>query len=232
MGALDAVRALTFDVFGTILDLGGSLTPFLAEFLQGKGAPLAPEELWARYRYRQRIEQYQDNLLMIGHPGYRDSARRALIYVLRAAGVPFTDGEIAGLMRAWLELRPFPDALGGLERLGRRFRLVVLSNGEPEFLEHLVKTRIRFAFDAVLSVSQVGAFKPHPAVYRLALRELAAEPHELLMVSANSFDVMGARSCGLRGAYVDRYSLPYEETLFQPDITVRDFAELAERLGA
>ena len=230
MAALDQVRYLTFDVFGTILDLGGSLTPYLADFLRKKGSRVAAADVWSQYRYRQRIEQYQDTIVMLGHPGYRDSARRALIYVLRAAGVPFDDAEIAELMQMWQQLKPFPDALDGLRRLERRFGLVVLSNGEPEFLDHLVQNQIRHAFHAVLSVSQVGAFKPHPGVYRLAMRELAAEPHELLMVSSNSFDVMGARACGLRGAYVDRYALPYEETPFQADLTVRDFAELADRL--
>ena len=232
MAALDQVRTLTFDVFGTILDLGGSLTPHLARFLKKKRSGVAAAELWAHYRHRQRIEQYQDTIMALGHPGYRDSARRALMYVLRAAKVPFEDDEIDELMGMWLMLRPFPDALDGLRRLRGRYGLVVLSNGEPEFLAHLVEHRIGFDFDAVLSVSQVGAFKPHPGVYRLTLRELGAEPPELLMVSSNSFDVMGARSCGLRGAYVDRYGLPYEETPFQPDLTVKDFAGLAERLGA
>lgn len=232
MDTLNRVNSLAFDAFGTILDLGGSLTPFLADFLQRKGSDLPPAEVWSEYRYRQRIEQYQDNILMIGHPGYLDSARRALIYVLRAAGVPFNDGEIAELMKAWQQLNPFPEAVEGLKRLAGRFKLVILSNGEPQFLDHLVKNRIGFDFDAVLSVSQVGAFKPHPGVYRMAMRELSAEPQELLMVSANSFDLMGARSCGLRGAYVDRYSLPFEETPFRPDLVVRDFTELAEYLGA
>ena len=232
MAGLDQVRCLTFDVFGTILDLGGSLTPHLSAFLRAHGSPVSGEELWARYRYRQRIEQYQDNIMALGHPGYLDSARRALSYVLRAAGVSFEPDELRELMRAWQELSPFADAVDGLRRLERRFDLVVLSNGEPEFLAHLVRNRIRFAFRSVLSVNQVGAFKPHPGVYRLPMRELGRQPHELLMVSSNSFDVMGARSCGLRGAYVDRYALPYEETPFQPDLTVRDFAELADRLGA
>ena len=232
MAALDQVRYLTFDVFGTILDLGGSLTPFLADFLRRKGSPVTGAELWAHYRYRQRIEQYQDNILALGHHGYLDSARRALMYVLRAAKVPFEDAEIAELMKAWRMLRPFPDAVDGLKRLESKYELVVLSNGEPEFLDHLVRNRIGHPFAAVLSVSQVGAFKPHPGVYRLAMRELAAEPHELLMVSSNAFDVMGARACGLRGAYVDRYDLPYDESPFRADLTVRDFGELSESLGA
>jgi 2-haloacid dehalogenase len=232
MADLSKVRFLTFDVFGTILDLGGSLTPFLADFLDRKGTKVTAAEAWASYRYRQRIEQYQDNIMALGHAGYLDSARRALMYVLRAAKVPFDDAEIAELMRGWQQLKPFPDALDGLCRLEKGYKLVVLSNGEPEFLDHLVRNRIGRPFDAVLSVSQVGAFKPHPGVYRLAMRELQAEPAELMMVSSNSFDVMGARSCGLRGAYVDRYALPYEETPFQPDLVVPDFTELADRLGA
>src|SRR5438552_9352274 len=125
--SLDRVRALTFDVFGTILDLGASLTPPLGQLLARKGSALPAEELWAQYRYRQRIEQYQDSLLLLGHPGYLDSARRALLYVLRAAGVPFDQDDVAALMQAWQELQPFPDALDGLRRLAGRFKLVVLS---------------------------------------------------------------------------------------------------------
>lgn len=230
MEHLARVRYLAFDVFGTILDLGGSLTPYLTRVLERHGSPYPPTRLWADYRYRQRIEQYQDNILGLGHHGYRDSARRALLYVLRAASVPFTAADVAEVMEGWRNLNPFVDAVPGLTRLAERYRLVVLSNGEPEFLDHLVRERIRFPFHATLSVNAIGAFKPHPGVYRLPLREFGIDPGECLMVSSNSFDVMGARSCGLRGAYVDRYSLPYEETPFTPDLTVRDFAELADRL--
>ena len=59
---------------------------------------------------------------------------------------------------------------------------------------------------------------------------LGAEPHQLLMVAAHSFDIMGARACGYRGAYVNRYQLPYEESPYRPDLEVRDFVELADVL--
>jgi len=230
MGPPAQVRTLAFDAFGTILDLEGSLTGPLGRFLQQKGASLESGELWARWRYQQRIEQYQDNLLLMGHAGYLEVARRALLYVLRQAALPFTSSDVDGLMEAWRELTPFPDVVDGLHKLKARYRLVVLSNGESWFLEHLVKNRIRFDFDRVISVEQAGAFKPHPAVYRTAARLLEAEPHEIMMVSSNSFDVMGARSCGYRAAWVDRYGLPFEETPFRPDIVVCDFGELAARL--
>ncbi len=82
----------------------------------------------------------------------------------------------------------------------------------------------------MISVQVAGAFKPHPGVYLRAASLLGLEPAECLMVSANSFDVMGARACGFRGAYVNRYQLPFEDTPFQPDLVVKDFTELAAAL--
>lgn len=232
MDPLNLVHTMTFDAFGTILDLGGSHAPRLVEFLRKCGEPtLNADELWARWRYRQRIEQYQDNQLFVGHFGYLDSSRRALLYTLRAAKLDFNEADVARIMEGWQELNPFPDALPGLNRLRSKFKLVVLSNGENRYLSHLVKNRIKFDFDGVISVEDVGLFKPNPAVYRMAARVLGTEPGQLLMVSSNSFDVMGARASGYRGAYVNRYDLPYDETPYQPDITPSDFLDMARQLG-
>ena len=227
---LSGITALTFDLFGTILDLGGSLTPAIAGFLQRKGAAISPDRFWDQWRARQRIEQYQDTLLMLGHSGYLETARRALVYTVGLNQIEVTADEVRGVMDAWRELRPFPDVLPVLERLRGRYALVVLSNGEPDYLDHLVRNRVHWSFDQVISVQVAGAFKPHPGVYRRAAGLLGREAAKCLMVSANSFDVMGARSCGFRGAFVNRNRLPYEDTPYQPDITVPDFTELANRL--
>jgi 2-haloacid dehalogenase len=231
MNRLDSVHTLTFDAFGTILDLGGSHAPRLGAYLQAKGSAMTAEDLWARWRSRQRIEQYQDNQYYTGHYGYLDSSRRALIYTLRSCKLAFTDADIVGMMTGWQELSPFADVETGLRRLGARFKLVILSNGENDFLAHLVTNRIRHDFDRVISVQDVGVFKPNPQVYRYAARVLRSEPCELLMVSSNSFDVVGARASGYRGAYVNRYDLPYDETPYQFDIEARDFIDLAAQLG-
>jgi 2-haloacid dehalogenase len=231
MDALGLVHTLTFDAFGTILDLGGSHAPRLGEFLKSKGSDMTAGELWARCRYRQRIEQYQDNEFYTGHYGYLDSSRRALIYVLRSSKLAFGDVDISRIMDGWQELNPFPDAVPGLQRLRSKFKPVVLSNGERDFLAHLVKNRIQYAFDGVISVQEVGVFKPNPQVYRYAARMLKAEPGELLMVSSNSFDVVGARASGYRGGYVNRYDLPYDETPYRFDVEARDFLDMAGKLG-
>ena len=94
MTPLNLVHTLTFDALGTILDLGGSHAPRLGAFLKSKGSDTSPSELWARWRYRQRIEQYQDNQFYAGHYGYLDSARRALLYTLRSAKLPFDDMDV------------------------------------------------------------------------------------------------------------------------------------------
>ncbi|MCH8818686.1 MAG: HAD-IA family hydrolase, partial [Chloroflexi bacterium] len=159
-------------------------------------------------------------------------ARRALTYVLQLNGVKVRPDEVQDFMVAWQGLSPFPEVVPALERLQSRYRLVALSNGEPIFLDHLAKNRIKWEFDAVISVQVVGAFKPHPGVYRRAAHILGLEIGECLMVSANSFDVMGARACGMRGAFVNRYGLPYEDSPHVPDVTVTNFTELADALLA
>ncbi len=232
MTSLAHCKALTFDLFGTVLDLAGSLTPPIADFLQSKQSPVAADEFWQQWRYRQRIEQYQDNIVQLGHSGYLTVARRACVYTLQKNHIETTQSEVDELMQAWQQLSPFPEVVAALERMKSRFQLVALSNGEPDFLQHLAQNRIGWDFNDIISVQVAGAFKPHPGVYRRAAGILGLEVGECLMVSSNSFDVMGARMCGFRGAFVNRDRLPYEDSTYVPDVTVADFTELADRLLA
>lgn len=227
---LQTVKALTFDLFGTVLDLGGSLIPFITEMLRAKNSGQDAAAFWEQWRARQRIEQYQDNIMMLGHGGYLETARRALVYTLKLNQIESPSEEVAEFMLAWQQLQPFADVLPALDRLKERYQLVALSNGDLWFLEHLAKNQIRWDFDAIFSVAAVGKFKPHPAVYRRAAHFIELEVGECLMVSANAFDVVGARSCGYRGAYVNRYDLPYDDSPLLPDTTVQNFAELADAL--
>lgn len=215
MSGFDGVRALTFDLFGTVLDLGGSLEPPLGRYFAARGIDLDPPAFWGQWRARQRIEQYQDNILMLGHSGYLETCRRALRYTLRLNRIDPDDGADDEIMAFWQDLDPYPEVLDALPRLKQRYDLVALSNGNPHFLEHLATNRIGWDFDAIISV---------------AATRLGLEPGECLMVSANSFDVLGARACGFRAAFVNRQNAPYEDSPLQPDVTVPSFTELAEVL--
>jgi 2-haloacid dehalogenase len=227
---LAGIQALTFDVFGTVLDLAGSLTPAIGEFLQSRGMELPADRFWAQWRGRQRIEQYQDTIMMLGHSGYLETARRALVHTLQTNQLAVTSGEVDALMEAWMNLVPFPEVAAAMQRLGERYQLVVLSNGNRHFLDHLVENQIGAKFDEIISVDVMGAFKPHPSVYRRTARILDLEVGQCLMVSANSFDVLGARACGFRAAFVNRLQVPYEDSPLVPDITVDDFVGLADAL--
>jgi 2-haloacid dehalogenase len=230
---LAQVNTLVFDIFGTVLDLGGSLSEPSGRFLAEHGSPVTAEDFWDDWRGRQRIEQYQDNLFMLGHSGYLETCRRSFVYCLRLHDVNFEQGDVDRFMAVYDDLRPFDDAVQGLSRLvdSKRFsRLVVLSNGEQSYLERMAKDNVGIPFDDVISVEKAGVFKPHPAVYRTATRILGKARGEIMMVSSHSFDVTGARASGFRAGYVNRYKLPNEESVYQPDFEVADFHQLADRL--
>ena len=226
------VNTLAFDLFGTVLDLGGSLSGPAGQFLAEHGSSVSAAAFWDDWRNRQRLEQYQDNLYMLGHSGYRETCRRSFVYCLRLHGVEFDYADVDRFMAVYEDLRPFDDALQGLQRLAESgdFTLVVLSNGEQTYLERMAGNNVGIPFDHVISVEKAGVFKPHPAVYRTAARLLGKASGEIMMVSSHSFDVTGARASGFRAAYVNRYNLPNEESPYLPDFEVDDFHRLADRL--
>ena len=231
-GPLSRVKYLTFDIFGTVMDLSGSLAGPADDFLAAHGSEMTGQSFYAEWRERQRIEQYQDNLLMLGHSGYLETCRRAFVYCLKKHNVDYTTGKVQEFMGIYKYLQPYADAIEGLRSLAGRYKLVALSNGEQWYLEELLGNNVPITFDAIISVDQVGAFKPSPGIYRKAIQRLGCEPGEVMMVAAHAFDILGAQACGFKAAYVNRYKLPTEDSDYQPDIIVDDFVELAAKLLA
>ncbi len=229
-GSFAQVKFLAFDIFGTVMDLRGSLTGPARDFLTTHGSTISGEAFYADWRDRQRIEQYQDNLLMLGHSGYLETCRRAFVYCLKKHNVSYSDEAVREFMKTYEALQPFDDAIQGLRILSEQYKLVALSNGEQWYLDELLRNNVPITFDAIISVDQVGAFKPSPGIYRKAVQRLGCEPGEIMMVAAHSFDILGAQACGFRAAYVDRYGLPTEVSEYQPDVIVDDFVELASEL--
>ena len=229
-GFLARVNYFTFDIFGTVMDLTGSLAGPAGDFLAAHGSEMTGQAFYADWRERQRIEQYQDNLLMLGHSGYLETCRRAFVYCLKKHNVGYTAEAVQEFMKVYQALQPYGDAIEGLRSLAGRYQLVALSNGEQWYLEELLGNNVPIRFDAIISVDQVGAFKPSPGIYRKAIQRLGCEPGEIMMVAAHAFDILGAQACGFKAAYVNRYNLPTEDSEYQPDIIVDDFVELAARL--
>ena len=111
--------------------------------------------------------------------------------------------EVRHLVAQIETLRPFPEVPEALARLKARFRIVVLSNGDPDMLE-AAKRHHGIPFDAVISVAVANAFKPHVATYTRAAEIVGVPMHDVLFVANHAFDCIGAKSAGMHTAFVDR----------------------------
>ena len=124
-------------------------------------------------------------------------------------------------------LRPFPEVPEALARLQSRYKLVVLSNGDPDMLETARKHH-RIPFDRVLSVAEAHSFKPHVATYTKAAELLGVHLDQVLFVASHAFDCIGAKSAGMRTAFINRRQRPFGMTPHQPDIIIPTMKELVD----
>lgn len=227
--SLEGVRALMFDFYGTVVDMQTGLTEAIAPYLQRKGYSGAPGRVVTWWRRTHFENSMIDALLHREHTPYREIGFRAVDYTLERAGVAHTDAEARELVDAITRLRPFADVPTALDRLRGRYRLVILSNGDPDMLEKGVQYS-GVSFDRVISVAEANSFKPHVATYRKAAEVINLAPHEILFVANHAFDCIGAKSFGMRSAFIDRRKRPFGKTPHQPDVIVADFDELADAL--
>jgi 2-haloacid dehalogenase len=224
-----SITTLMFDFYGTVVDMQTGLTEAIAPFLQERGYTGRPGAVVTWWRRTHFENSMIDALLHKEHTPYREIGRRALSYTLHRAGIPFTRPDVERLVAAIERLEPFPDVIEALTRLKRHYRLVVLSNGDPDMLDRGV-AHAGFQFDRVISVAEAGSFKPHVATYRKAAELLRVDPASVLFVANHPFDCVGAKAFGMRSAYVNRRGRPFGETPHSPDLEVRDFRELADTL--
>ncbi len=223
-------RVCMFDLYGTVVDMQGGLTRAIAPWLKEKGWAGEPGRLVTWWRRAHFENSMIDALLGRAHIPYRQIGHISLGLTLERAGIPHTRQEVERLVAEIERLEPFPDVVEALSRLKAKYRLVILSNGDPDMLE-AIRPRLGIAFDRIISVAEAGAFKPHAATYRKAAEIEGARPEEVLFVANHAFDCVGAKAAGMRAAFVDRRKRPFGDWPYQPDIIVSDFKELADSLA-
>jgi 2-haloacid dehalogenase len=226
---IDGLRILTFDLYGTVVDMQTGLTEAIKPFLEKKGYTGSAHRVVTWWRRTHFENSMIDALIDRGHTPYREIGQRSLSYTLERAGIPYTRQEVAELISEIERLRPFPDAVDALEALKRRYEIVILSNGDPDMLEN-AKPYLGVEFDRVISVAEAGYFKPHFATYRKAAELLGVELGAIMHVANHPFDCIGAKASGMKTTYINRRGRPYGETPYTPDLEVRDFRELAAAL--
>ncbi|HLZ72729.1 MAG TPA: haloacid dehalogenase type II [Dehalococcoidia bacterium] len=240
MGEFDpgAMRALTFDVGGTVFDWHHTIGDAVQQAARTKGVQLdaaAFANTWRRAML-QGVGEVRAGTL----PWQNADAlhRRALDQLLQDSPLAvLSSAERDDLTFAWHRLRAWPDAAPALARLRGRYTVVVLSILSFSLLVDSSK-HAGIAWDGIISCEFIGRYKDDPAAYETAVRWLGLRPEQALMVAAHPWDLQGAARVGLRTAYVPRpgeWGEPETRDLTPPpgiDLAAAGFADLADRLGA
>jgi len=237
MTDLSEISALTFDVFGTVVDWRSGIIRDGEALGRAKG--LAVD--WARFAdawrglYQPALSQVRDGT----RPWTKldDLHRESLERLLVEFGIAgLSEAEADALNRAWHRLDPWPDAVAGMTRLRRRYILATLSNGNVALLVNMAK-RAGLPWDAVLGAEVARRYKPQKEAYLATAAFLGLRPAQCLMAAAHYDALVAAAACGFRTAYVWRRDefvvrpkddLPAVHAL---DLVVEDFGALADRLG-
>ncbi len=222
-------KVVMFDQYGTVVDMQGGLTDAFTPYLKEKGWTGNPGSLVTWYRRTHFENSMIDALLHEEHTPYREIGERALDYTLERAGIAHTDADVKALISNIERLKCFPDVPSALAKLQSKYKIVVLSNGDPDMLES-AKNYHGIPFDKVISVAEANAFKPHVATYTKAADIMGVRMDEVLFVANHAFDCLGAKAAGMYSAFIDRRKRPFGRTPHQPDIWVDDMKSLADAM--
>ncbi|RYE97725.1 MAG: haloacid dehalogenase type II [Oxalobacteraceae bacterium] len=238
MQSMSSVRALVFDVFGTVVDWRGGVAraaaPFLARHAPGAD-PAAFADAW-RKQYQPAMEQCRS--------GQRPFTRLDVLHrenldaILPKFGIDpsaMQAGELDALNLAWHQLDPWPDVVAGLVAMKPFFIIAPLSNGNVVLMLDIAK-RAGLPWDAILGAEVVQAYKPMPEAYLRTADMLALRPDQVCLVAAHNSDLAAARHVGYRTAFVARPTEhgPGQATDLAPeqewDCIASDFLDLVHKL--
>lgn len=230
------VKAMTFDVFGTVVDWRGSIIREGEDIWTGKGVDVDWTEFAESWRggYGPSMHRVRTGDL----PWMNIDALHRLILdeLLEQNEVSaLSEDDKVHLNKVWHRLNPWPDVVSGLERLRKRFIVASLSNGNVALLVNMARHG-GYCWDCVLSAELARHYKPDPEVYQTAAGLLGLEPCEVMMVAAHNGDLKASKAVGFRTAFVHRPREfgPDQTTDLTPDpsvdVVARDFNDLADQL--
>ena len=230
------IKALTFDVFGTVVDWRNTIIHEGAELEKRFDCNVKWDQFADAWRagYEPAMQRVRSGEL----PWLNIDALHRMILddlLVRFGIEGLTEADKVDLNRVWHRLDPWPDAREGLERLRSRFLVASLSNGNVALLTNMAKNA-DLRWDCVLSAELSNHYKPDPEVYIKAAGLLGLTPGEVMMVAAHNRDLKGAQSAGLKTAFVYRRTEygPSQKTDLVPDpsfdFVAEDFQDLADQL--
>lgn len=232
------IKALVFDVFGTVVDWRTSIARHAEALAKAKGVtldPIAFSEAW-RARYQPQLETVRSGqrpftILDVLH-------RESLLTLLPQFGLEgkLSEAEIDQFNKSWHDLTPWPDAVSGLTRLKMKFIIGPMSNGNIALMTNLAKKQ-GLPWDVILGAEVVKNYKPVPQAYTDCCRVLGLPPEQVMMTAAHNKDLAAAQKQGMSTAFVPRPTEkgPNQTTDLKADgnwtIVAKDFNDLAAQLG-
>ena len=225
---MTAIRACVFDAYGTLFDVAGAARSAAAE---PGGAALAA--VWPKLAEDWRTKQLAYTWLRAvtgRHVDFWQVTQDGLDWALEAQGLGGDTALRARLLALYRRLPAYPEVPAMLAALkARGFATAILSNGAPAMLADAVASAgIEPLLDAVLSVEEVGVFKPAPAVYGLVARQFGTAPSEVLFVSSNGWDAAAAADYGFVTAWVNRAGQPADRLPGTPARVLPDLSPLPD----
>jgi 2-haloacid dehalogenase len=238
MSDLSEVKALVFDVFGTVVDWRSSLINDFTAWSERRGIKADWTALVDGWRsvYSASMDEVREHpergyvILDVLH-------RRSLEKLVTQLGIAgLTEADLEYLTKGWHRLHPWPDSVAGLTRLKSKYIISPLSNGNIALLTNMAKFA-KLPWDLVMSAELFAHYKPDREVYLGAARLLGLAPGEVMMVAAHNYDLEAASNLGLKTAFVAR---PIEYGPLQTrdfdstgawDVVANDFGGIADRLG-
>lgn len=222
------IKACVFDAYGTLFDVAAAAREAAAE--PGREAFAA---VWPKVAADWRLKQLQYTWLRAvadAHTDFWEVTQNGLDWALEASGLQ-GDAELRErLLALYFELSAYaevPQMLGALKTAG--FATAILSNGEPKMLAGAVDSAGVSAFlDDVLSVQDVGVFKPHASVYQMVNDRFGTASDEVLFVSSNGWDAAHAKGFGFTTVWVNRAGEPMDRLPWTPDHVLSDLTTIPE----
>ena len=226
-----AVRAITFDLYGTLLDLEATFAPAFDGFLKNKGASVDAAEFVRTWEWAYLHEGMVDTFLGGPRTPFEQLRRTTLSQVFARMGIEHSREDVEDLLTNRATPTLFPDVVDSLKAMRDRYTLSVLSNGDLAVLERIVST-LDIPVHHTISVEQAGCYKPDQRVYHRAAELLEVETGGILHVAAHAWDIRAAQAAGMQGAYIDRHNIPFAPyTDYRPEIETANLPELAAVLS-
>jgi 2-haloacid dehalogenase len=237
MNNLAILKAVTFDVFGTVVDWRTSIAREVESLAVKKKFAVDGQRFADAWRklYQPSMTEVRDG--KVPWTVLDDLHRMNLLQVLETFGIDqLAEEEIEHLNRAWHRLDPWPDAVAGLQRLKQHYIIGTLSNGNVALIVNMAKFS-GLPWDVVLGAEIARHYKPQPEAYLKSAEILGLEPRECMLVAAHNGDLAAAGRCGFQTAFVPRpkeYGPEQTTDLvaeYDCDVVAGDFIELAQILG-